>query len=210
MRTPDIRALTVTALAAGLLVVGAAAAQAQTHPPLRPTRDVKVTYQVTPGANAPAQVQGPRELQVLYSATGRMRVDSSSPGHPGFAILDRPAHSMIVVMPAEHRYLQMPLQSRAGDTLQLDNPDLTFVRGGSATVAGLNCTQWQVSSKSNPAHAGTACITKDGVMLKGSGNASAGSMLATKVEYGTLPDALFRPPPGFQKMEMPTGVPPRR
>jgi len=59
----------------------------------------------------------------------------------------------------------------------------------------------------------TACLTTDGVLLRaeGAGWGQSGRMEATEVVYGPHDPARFRPPVGYQTMQipgMPPGVPP--
>jgi hypothetical protein len=77
-----------------------------------------------------------------------------------------------------------------------------FTRKGTATVAGIRCTVWQVAAD---AASGTACITADGVPLSASGHDSsgrAGSLEAVRVEYGRQDRALFFPPAGLKRLDL--------
>lgn len=195
-----ILGLTVAA-ACGLL---AGTALAQQHPPLQPTRDVTVTYHVTGEAQGARGGAAGEDMRIRYSAeTHRMRVETHRQGHESFAIVDRAQHRMVVVLPAQHRYMELPMRPSGNPALMEDDPNLRFARGGQETVAGVSCTDWKVSDRTNPDHRGTACLTTDGVLLRGSDATGARGIVATKVEYGAIPAELFSPPSGFQKMDVP-------
>lgn len=192
--------------AAALCCGAAGAALAQSRPALQPTRDVTVTYRITGEAPAgpPGGGAGPREMRVFYAAAShRMRIENQRRGAISYAIVDRPHHSMVVVLPAQHRFMTLPMRGTRNPVLMEDDPNLAFTRDGSQTIAGLTCTEWKVADRTDPAHHGTACLTADGVLLHGADATGARGILATKVEYGALAPDLFAPPAGFQKMEMP-------
>jgi len=78
-----------------------------------------------------------------------------------------------------------------------------FARKGTATVVGIPCTNWEVHRDNG---SGTACITDDGLLLRGDSADGNSHMIATKVSFGSLPDSVFQPPPGYRKMDMPAGA----
>ena len=76
------------------------------------------------------------------------------------------------------------------------------MRKGSATVAGLRCTVWEVGGESAN---GSACVTADGVVLRAGGSdrrGRTGSIEAERVEYGHQADALFFPPADVRKVDL--------
>jgi hypothetical protein len=111
---------------------------------------------------------------------------------------------MVMVMPQDRRFMEMPVNDAFARGFVL-NEGMTFVRRGTETVAGLKCTLWEVTSREG---AGSACVTDDGVLLRGRGNDGKGGIEATAVRYGPQPAALFRPPADFTKLEMPAGMAP--
>ena len=196
-----MRRLAVTAVMLG--VAGAAAAQER--PPTSPTRDVMVSYRAT----APVQgSQRQQDIRVAITAGGQlMRVDGigALPGGAGdYLIVDRRARRMTRVMPQDQRYMELP----AGDAFSrgfLLSDTMTFTKRGTETVAGLKCTVWDISARDG---GGSACITDDGVMLRGRGTDGKGGIEATSVKYGTQPAALFKPPTGFSKLDVPPAARP--
>ena len=91
--------------------------------------------------------------------------------------------------------------------MQRDLENARFTRGGVEKIAGLDCTVWRYQSASAQ---GEACITNDGVMLRGNGaaqGAGQGRIEATRVVYQPQDASLFRRPQGYQTMQMPQGVP---
>ena len=85
------------------------------------------------------------------------------------------------------------------------NDSMIFTRRGTETIAGLKCTVWDISARDG---GGSACMTDDGVMLRGRGTDGKGGIEATSVKYGTQPAALFKPPAGYSKLDVPPTAPP--
>ena len=187
------------ALVAGLLATLPAAAQ--DRPTFFPTRDVSVTYRASGGQ------EGVTEMRMSYlTAEKKLRVDL--PGGIGWSIVDQPAQKMTMVMDAQRMIMEMPAQAAGpGARNMFAQPSETarFTRGASATVAGVLCTSWRYED--GPSR-GEACVTADGVMLRstGSNGGQGGTLEATAVAYGPQDPARFRPPAGYQVMQMPSGM----
>jgi hypothetical protein len=191
--------LAVTVQATGVQALATLAAYgAEDHPLFQPTRDVTVVYAVQPGGLA-----GPQEgatLTVSTSANGeRQRIEPS--GAPNYTILDRTNARLTVVFTEGHMYLELPFDPRLQTILML-NDTMKFTRAGSATIAGLTCTEWDVEAGK---HHGRACITNDGVILRADGGGARQSdiVVAQSVEYAPLPASRFQPPVDFRRAEAP-------
>ena len=184
---------------AGLLllwVVGATcAAAAPDRPPLAPTRDATIEYQVQGRAGRP-----PIAVRVHFSG-GRMRAETAN--LPGYVVVDRAADRALMVMQEQHAYFELPLQSgMARDFLPSDR--MSFTRRGEERVAGLPCTVWDVRAPAG--RSATACVTADGLVLRGEGHDPQygdGSIEAVSLSYAPQPASLFKPPAGFQRIEIP-------
>jgi hypothetical protein len=144
---------------------------------------------------------------VAITAGGQlMRIEGlDQPGGAGgYLIIDRRSQRMVMVVPKEKHYLELP----ASDVFSrgfLLNAAMGFTRRGNETVAGLPCTVWEISARSG---GGTACITDDGVLLRGRGQRGAQAIEATRVAYGPQPATLFKPPADFTRLDVPP--PPQR
>lgn len=186
---------------AALLTGLAGAALAEDHPPLLPTRDVAVTYNVTA-----RQASGPHEAHLFYSAaTQKIRMEA---GRQGYAIFDQAAHRLTMVMPQQQICMVSPISPSMSPGVLL-NDRMHFVRKGTDTVAGQPCTNWDVTGDRG---SGTACVTADGVLLRVEGrdhDGNSAGLLATAVSYAAQPASLFEPPADFHKMDMPAGMPPQ-
>lgn len=203
----------VIALALELAIVLPAAAQA---PPLmRPSRDVVVEYQTNGGGGGPAGASQTHKVR-MYFSDGGSKVRIEGVGQPGYMISDRGAHRTIMVMVPQHMYMEMPYDSQRA--MEFDNPQGTFTRRGTDTVAGLSCTVYDAQT---PQHHGEVCVTNDGVLLRAKSEdpGGHGELTAISVTYGAQSPDLFLPPPGFQKfdtahlppgMGMGPGGPPRQ
>jgi len=191
-------------VAIGLAVIWSGVALAQERPPVAPTRDVLVTYRATAPAQAGRPAAPAQSLRVAITQGGRlMRVEGMGAGG-AYVIVDRTTQRMVMVMPQDRRYMELPANDAFARGFVL-NDAMTFVKRGGETVAGLKCTVWEVTSRDG---AGTACVTSDGVLLRGRGNDGKGGIEATAVRYGAQAAALFKPPADFAKIEMPSGVAP--
>ncbi len=191
----------------------AGAAAAQDRPAITPTKDVTVeySYKSTPKAGPPQQGQS----KIATAAGGKqMRIEGVGPA--GYMVIDRAGGHTMMVMDAQHSYIEMPFDpARAGPFAMREN--MKFARKGTDTVAGIKCTVWETQGDQGT---GTACITDDGVLLRGESNGPNGHalMTATSVSYASLPDSVFQPPAGYQKMQMPAlppgagrpGMPPQQ
>ena len=193
-------------------------------PLLKPTRDVEVEYRTSGmpaamthgmpgngGAPAAPGASGEGTLTIHYAAaTRRLRIEG--PLGRGYAIVDGNAKRMIMVMTQQQMYMEMPREVMGDRDMftELESPNAQFTRLGTETIAGLRCTNYDVS---NGERKGQICLTEDGVWLRARGNEGdhRREMEAVKVTYVAQPAALFEPPPDFKKFEMPTmpgGMPP--
>ncbi|WP_419896821.1 hypothetical protein [Roseomonas sp. USHLN139] len=184
---------------AALLLALPAAAQQPAPAQLRPQRDVAVTYRLTTGNRPPQTVTAS-----WLTTAQRLRVEP--PGLPGWILLDLPSSQARMVMDSTRMVVRLPGK---GPWPMLDRlpPGARMTAAGSATVAGLRCTNWQVASREGN---GEVCLTADGVMLRGSGvhDGQQGSLEATAVAYGAQDPARFQVPPGYQAVSLPQGLPP--
>jgi hypothetical protein len=186
--------LRVLAAAVGFFVSGPAFAQPL--PAHLPTHDVAVTYRV----DAPGRKGVPREARLAYSAeSGRIRLES--PDLPGFLIVDPARDRMTMVMTIARVFTQRPLQRSAAAGFLAD-ADAHFTPVGTDVVAGRRCTVWQVQAREAQ---GTACLTSDGVLLRGQGQNShgvGGSVQAIAIEDAPQSPDLFVTPPGFRLLDL--------
>ncbi|MCX7685923.1 MAG: DUF4412 domain-containing protein [Acetobacteraceae bacterium] len=185
------------ALAAALALAAPAVAAAQTAPQVTPTRDVAVTYRVS-GAGP---VQSMRWSWLVSEQL--MRLDM--PGGPGWMLINTREDTAFVVMEQQRMVMRVPREQAAMLGPNALRENTRFTRLGSATVAGLACTTWRVES---PQGEGEACITEDGVLLRGRGRGGQGDLEATEVRYGRPDPAMFRLPEGLRVVELPGGPPP--
>ena len=195
-------------LAGSTLAAGRAGAQPASAdaPPLMPTRDAVVLYDVQPDG-APQ----PQPVRVYFRSGGSlMRIDgppAQDGSSSGAMILDRNARVMTVVMNQPRIYMQIPERDEVQSPFVLD-ATMRFTRTGTGTgsVAGLPCVRWSIVSGKGMA---TACVTTDGVVLSESGvdgDGASGHLIARTVQYGPIDPKLFVPPPGYQRTAHPQGL----
>jgi hypothetical protein len=193
-----------------LILLLATPALAQQRPLVQPSRDVAVSYQVR-GVAVPGMPPGPQRMEVAYSAV-EQRLLLASPGYPqGYAVVALAARSILLVLPAARAYIPMPMRGPEMALLSGD-PGLSFTASGSDRVAGLRCTVWRIvetgaggrpDRQTGSRRGGSACITADGVLLRGDDGRGGRSVVATSVRYGHQPAARFAVPQGFHRIEMP-------
>ena len=187
------------------LVLGAiclshvATARADESPPLAPQRDVVVTYHLE-GVIRP---EGATKMQVTYADHGRVRLDyyevANSPTAFGSLLFDPPADRVITLVPDKLGYLERDVGKLLRPGMFL-NASMHFIRQGSATIAGVQCTDWRVLN--GTVEDGTACVTDDGVVLRATRDKpNKGSIEAMTVKYGPPPPGTFAPPPEFKLLQ---------
>jgi len=201
-----MRQATLAATLAPTLAFAAALPAAAQQPKVfQPSRDVMVEYHIDnarPGDHRSDTVR-------MYFTDGGMKMRIEPVGQPGYSIVDRRNHSMIVVMAQQHMYMQMAYDPSR--VMAFDATDVTFSRVGTDTVAGITCTVYDAQRQGR---SGQVCLTGDGLMLRAKSampGQPEGGMEATKVTYAPQSADLFSPPPGFQKMDMAAmghGMPP--
>ena len=172
-------------------------AAAQDRPVFPLTRDVAVTYQADIAIAAT-----PHEITMRYSAAqDGARVDG---GLPGYVLVDLKSGHATIVFEQLGMMMDAPRNAGVDQALVLQN-GRNFIRRGSATVAGLRCTVWAVTSEDAT---GTACVTADGVVLRASGHDRKGrtaSLEATTVQYEPQAATLFSPPPNVHRITIAGG-----
>jgi hypothetical protein len=185
-----------TAVLALLAPLAALPVGAQERPVLVPTRDAVVEYQVQGSPRRP-----PMAVRVHLSA-GRIRAEPAD--LPGYLIVDRAADRAMVVLSQQHVVFELPLQAGPASDY-LPNARMTFTRRDEARVAGESCTEWDVRTPED--RTARLCITRDGLVLRGEGHDpqyGSGRAEAVSVAYAPQPAALFRPPPEFPRIPVPS------
>ena len=170
------------ALALSLIVLPAAAAE----PRLVPERDVTVVYEVTPGDQAPIDVQA--EI-----AAGTTRARITGEGIPGTMLIDLGAHKGTLLIP--------PL--RAYHTFNIGHApfppqDAKFTERGHEQIAGQSCTCYDVTLHRG---GGSVCLTGDGVILAARGedqDGHHGELRAKHLSYGAIPAETFQLPSDYR------------
>lgn len=180
-------------LAVSPLLLAAIPAFAQPPPRLQPTRDVVVVYRVEgPAASRiPGGLPGPVKLS--WDAAGQ-RVRAEAEGRSQVALLDLRARTGQVIDTTLRVVLPLPIRPQDLQPLTLEGARLA--PRGREVIAGLPCTAYAVETGHAP---GSACITADGVPLRGQGEVDGrpGSFVALSVTFGPLPPQLFAAPPGY-------------
>lgn len=179
-----MRAAPILAVAATL----AAGPGRADQPPLRPSRDVDVTYRAGVAAADGTAV----EQRVRWLAAAQvMRIDPPTAGL--FVIIDYVAGRMSVVEEAEKTVIDMPAPHGRVEGVPGGQRG-GYARRGDAVVADIPCTEWDTLDRD--ARPATVCITADGVLLRAS---LAGRTLvsAIAVRYGPQDPVAFRAPAGY-------------
>ncbi len=188
------RPWTVAPLAAALVLI-AIAAPAQDRPLLFPGRDVSVTYRVVGGPPAVPEMR-----MAWLAGEGRQRIEA--PGGGRATVVDHKDLGASFVVSDEQRVV-VALPGRAGAPTGLPGGAGTagrFTRTGTAGYAGLPCTVWRYEDERQT---GEACITADGVLLRGVSTIEGrtGGVEATRVAYGPQDPARFRRPEGYRVVQ---------
>lgn len=170
------------------IACAALSAQAQERPKVLPDRDVTVIYR------SDAHVE-----RVSYSASQRV-FRRSHDDEPGFMLMDTRDGTMRLVS-GKHRATVL-MQGEFAEGPFPWSPVMRFHRIGQDILAGLPCTDWQMSVEAKsgtPApEQGRVCLTADGVLLRFSFGESV--EVASKVTYGSQDPAAFRVPAGYRTL----------
>jgi hypothetical protein len=208
----------ITAIAVALAALAPSFAGAQTFEGI-------VTMKVHGGDSA----REPREMQ--YSLRqGAARIDMAVRNDArAVMIFDRDAKTTTMLMPAQKKYLVVPISPGIGEHRSGDHPRPEIVRTGrKETIAGYECEHWLIKE---PEHEVDACVAsglgsfmmsvrgreeswtgslrdQQGFPLKVARVGGPTIMEVTKIEKKALDASLFVPPADYQKIEMPAGPPP--
>jgi len=175
-----------------LLPLAAGPVSAQPRPPTFPTRDVAVTYRVL-GNLSP---QAPREFTAAALAAGGM-LRLESPAYPAWVLADRAGRTDMVV-DSLRAVTPAPVRQQEGARLLRMVETARLTRTGTARQAGQPCTTYRWEQENGR---GTACVTADGVLLRGVNERGEG-IEATGVDYARQDPARFRVPDGYRRMDL--------
>jgi hypothetical protein len=175
----------IPALCAAFLALPARAA----IPRLVPLHDVTIVYTVHPRDHAPLAVH----VSILGGGT-KLRITSED--LPTAFLVDRPSETATILLPMLKLYATVGIGPF--DPQQTILKRARFERHGQEHFAGHACTDWTAISPNGQA---SACITDDGVILRGTAedrHGLLGMVQADHVDYGGLSPELFRRPPGYR------------
>jgi hypothetical protein len=195
---PIHRLLAATVLAGATLGLSPPAT-AQERPNLQPTRDAMIDYRVEGRRAANGE---PQMLRMYISAGGRKTLIEPSDGRTQI-IVDRSVGRTYILMMQQRQYMERPLnQSQPGGfEVGQTSANTSLTKKGTETIAGRRCTVWE----SRGQRTSTACITDEGLFLKGESQAPGGgersSLIATNVQVGPLAPETFNVPYGFTRYE---------
>jgi hypothetical protein len=205
----------IAAVAVALVALATSLADAQTFEGI-------VTMKVHGGDSA-------REsMEMQYSLRGGVvRIDMAGRNDTRIVMLvEQGAKTTTMLMPAQKKYMVMPIPQGMGEHRPGDRPRPEIVRTGrKETIAGYECEHWLVKGSE---HEVDACVAsglgsftmggrgreeawtgslreQQGFPLKVARVGGAAIMEVTKIEKKALDASLFAPPADYQRMEMPTG-----
>lgn len=167
------------------------AAAGPERPQLTPTREASVLYRI---ASSPTESY---EIRITSLAgNSRRRIDLPD---KTYMLINPVAEQLQMVSPFEGTVMNVPWSSGLGLQFTLD-PSMKFSRKGTATIAGLRCTTYGVSTAVT---SGEACVTDDGVMLRTLAQNNRGQRTAVEaisVSYTPAPDTDYVPPASFERV----------
>jgi hypothetical protein len=150
-------------------------------------------------------------------ANGKMRVEMRSPEMPqpmvGYFDVKTQKGVMIMSMPGMPPMAIETSMSEQGGAAVADG---TGQRVGTDKVAGEACDLWKPDAKTADEKKmdALACVTRDGIMLRMSGNVNGKRETifeVTELQRGPQDIKQLTPPPGLKPVKMPGGmVPPRK
>jgi hypothetical protein len=184
-----LRSLPPTAAVLALLLMGCPM-HAEEEPPLLPTRDVDITYDVT-------RPQQPKiRERVRWSASQHLeRIDGPD---KSTTIFDHAAQEITLLVPKSRSYRKLE-----GKPRRPPEPETGAVlkRGNESVVAGLHCVDWSWTAD---VETHTVCMTPDGVLLRLMIDGQT-VMQAHSVRYGAQSADLFQIPRDYSPALAPEG-----
>jgi hypothetical protein len=186
-----MRNLSGLAATAVIVFVLLPSARGEEQPPLMPTRDVDITYDVI-RSNRPKV----RERVRWLAGEHLERVESSG---RSITIFDRKAREVTLLIPANRTYRKLDGAPRRRSE---PAPDAILKRGSDAVIAGLSCTEW---SWTEDVETHTLCATADGVMLRLIVD-GVSVIEARSVQYAPQRAELFHVPPDYSPALSPEGA----
>lgn len=172
---------------------------ARAAPPTLPTRDVAITYRLQGAIRDSVPGGLPETVRLAWDAGGRrLRVEPE--GRQQVLLVDLNAPRAELIDKGMHGVLTLPM--RAKDIEPLTLQDATLTPRGRAVVAGLGCTEYDVTAKRGR---GVVCLTADGMALRGNGTVDGkqGGFTAISVTPGPSPAGSFEVPPGYMHLAFP-------
>ena len=158
---------------------------------------------------------GAQETQGKIFVKGdKFRNEMKADGGTQISIVRLDKKVMWLIMPAEKSYMEMPLNPQATEQMMLKKPEAQVEMKllGKETVNGYETEKYETSVR----HRGEAMkqyiwlSKKLGMPIKVAAADGSHSMEYRDIEEGGVSDALFEPPRGYQKMQMPVGMPRRK
>ncbi len=192
------------AMAAGVVLCGLlGTADAETLP--HPTADYR----------SKGRMAGGMTVEYRHS-NGKMRMEMRSAEMPqpmvGYFDVKTQKGIMIMSMPG---MAPMAIETGTGDQGNVGVATGSGQRVGTDKVAGETCDLWKPDAKTadDKKMDAVACVTRDGIMLRMSGNVEGKRQTIFEVtELERAPQNVkdLTPPPGLKPIKLPGGMPPRK
>jgi hypothetical protein len=149
-------------------------------------------------------------------ANGKMRMEMRSPEmpQPMIGYFDVKTQKGIMIMSAPGM-APMAIETGTGDQGNVGVAQGTGQRVGTDKVAGESCDLWKPDMKTadDKKMDALACVTRDGIMLRMSGNVNGKrETIFEVVELERAPQDMkqLTPPPGLKPVKVPAGMMPAR
>jgi outer membrane lipoprotein-sorting protein len=158
---------------------------------------------------------GPHETQgKIFVKGNKVRNEMKADGRTQISIVRLDKKVMWLIMPAEKSYMEMPLNPQATEQTMLKKPEgqVEMKLLGKETVNGYETEKYETTARER----GEAIkqyiwlSKKLGMPIKMAAADGSYSMEYRDIQEGGVSDTLFEPPRGYQKMQMPMGMPRRR
>jgi outer membrane lipoprotein-sorting protein len=157
---------------------------------------------------------GGRQTQGKIFVKGdKIRNEMKADGGTQISIIRLDKKVMWLIMPAEKTCMEMPMNPQATGQMMIERPQEQEMKLlGKETINGYETEKYEISVR----HRGKAVkqyiwlSKKLGMPIKMAAADGSHSMEYRDIQEGGVPDALFKPPKGYQKMQVPMGMPWRK
>jgi len=150
----------------------------------------------------------------IYVKDSKVRNEVQAAGQTGIHIL-RPDKKVVwIIMPQQKAYMEMPISQEAQQKMMplTEDQKAKMKKVGTETINGYACDKYEttMSHQGKSMKVFSWVATDLGLPIKIVSEDGSFSMEYKDIKTGEVADSLFEVPQGYQKMKMPSAMPPSK